>query len=72
MLGASAGLTGFLVVEETYGKLHRGEPLAKPNGEEEDGIDVRSLSEAGGPTQVGSNELASLGGGNGAKELKSQ
>ncbi|KAG9106737.1 hypothetical protein FRC07_008752, partial [Ceratobasidium sp. 392] len=40
MLGTSAGLTGFLVVEETYGKLRRGEPIAKPSGAEQDVIDA--------------------------------
>lgn len=45
MLGTSAGLTGFLVIEETYGKLRRGEPLAKPSGVEQDAIDAREHSQ---------------------------
>ncbi|KAH7320370.1 hypothetical protein B0J17DRAFT_298607 [Rhizoctonia solani] len=45
LLGTSAGLTSFLVVEETYGKLRRGEPLAKPSAAEQDAIDARELSE---------------------------
>lgn len=72
MLGTSAGLTGFLVVEETYGKLHRGEPLAKPSGAEQDAIDARSRSEAGEPTRVNSNGAETLGGESVAKELKIQ
>jgi len=36
LMGTCAGLTSFLVIEETYGKLLRGEALAKPNAAEED------------------------------------
>ncbi|KAG8858347.1 hypothetical protein FRB91_009932 [Serendipita sp. 411] len=36
MMGTCAGLTSFLVVEETFGKLHRGEPISKPNASEQD------------------------------------
>jgi hypothetical protein len=36
MLGICAGLTSFLVIEECYGKLLRGEALSKPNAAEED------------------------------------
>lgn len=35
MLGTCAGLTTFLVIEETYGKLARGEPIAKMSAAEE-------------------------------------
>lgn len=35
LLGVAAGVTSFLVICETYGKLHRGEPLAKMNASEE-------------------------------------
>jgi hypothetical protein len=34
LMGIGAGLTSFLVIEETYGKLLRGEPLAKPSASE--------------------------------------
>lgn len=36
MMGTAAGLTSFLVVEETFGKLRRGEPIAKLNASEEE------------------------------------
>ncbi|KAG8829742.1 hypothetical protein FRC17_006134 [Serendipita sp. 399] len=42
MMGTCAGLTGFLVVEETYGKLHRGEPIAKPSASEQDAADLQA------------------------------
>ncbi|KAG8738892.1 hypothetical protein FRC10_006409 [Ceratobasidium sp. 414] len=47
MLGTSAGLTSFLVIEETYGKLRRGEPIAKPSGTEQDMIDARAHAAEG-------------------------
>ncbi|KAF8594592.1 hypothetical protein BDV93DRAFT_549179 [Ceratobasidium sp. AG-I] len=72
MLGISAGLTAFLVIEETYGKLHRGEPLAKMSGAEKDAMDARSRSEDGEPMRVDSNEVQTLAGGSEAKVLKSQ
>ncbi|CAE6481996.1 unnamed protein product [Rhizoctonia solani] len=69
MLGTSAGLTSFLVVEETYGKLHRGEPLAKPNAAEQDVIDAReSLAEE--RPGVHSNLSGSME--SGIKEMKTQ
>ncbi|KAG8748183.1 hypothetical protein FRC12_013902 [Ceratobasidium sp. 428] len=64
MLGASAGLTGFLVVEETYGKLRRGEPIAKPSGAEQDAIDAaRAHAEVEGEhaTRIESNGVISGG-----------
>lgn len=36
MLGTCAGLTAFLVVEEVYGKLLRGEAITKPDAAQED------------------------------------
>jgi hypothetical protein len=61
MLGTCAGLTTFLVIEETYGKLARGEPIAKPNASEVDtaaalaeaeerrkrGLDIEARSDSG-------------------------
>ncbi|KAG8708270.1 hypothetical protein FRC08_018982 [Ceratobasidium sp. 394] len=47
VLGTSAGLTSFLVIEETYGKLRRGEPLAKPSGTEQDVIDAMAHAAEG-------------------------
>ncbi|CUA75353.1 hypothetical protein RSOLAG22IIIB_05858 [Rhizoctonia solani] len=73
MLGTSAGLTSFLVVEETYGKLRRGEPLAKPNAGEQDVIDAResSVEERPAVTRVNSNlESGSME--SGVKEMKTQ
>lgn len=61
LLGICAGLTGFLVLEETYGKLHRGEALAKPNGTEQDVIDAREGKDTG-----------STEGDTSVKELKAQ
>ncbi|KAG8711188.1 hypothetical protein FRC11_003430 [Ceratobasidium sp. 423] len=57
LLGTSAGLTSFLVVEETYGKLRRGEPLAKPNAAEQDVIDAREHAAEDRPdaTRIDSN-----------------
>ncbi|KAG8718215.1 hypothetical protein FRC08_005709 [Ceratobasidium sp. 394] len=47
VLGTSAGLTSSLVIEETYGKLRRGEPLAKPSGTKQDVIDVMAHAAEG-------------------------
>ncbi|KAG9088493.1 hypothetical protein FS749_002127 [Ceratobasidium sp. UAMH 11750] len=47
VLGTSAGLTSILVIEETYGKLRRGEPLAKPSGAEQDVIDAMAHATEG-------------------------
>ncbi|CCO36216.1 hypothetical protein RSOLAG1IB_08478 [Rhizoctonia solani AG-1 IB] len=73
LLGTSAGLTSFLVVEETYGKLRRGEPLAKPSAAEQDVIDAREHSTDGRPDamRVDSN-LESGSVDSGIKEAKTQ
>lgn len=46
MLGTCAGLTSFLVIEETYGKLARGEPIAKLNASEADAAAALALADA--------------------------
>ncbi|KAF8748993.1 Bacterial low temperature requirement A protein (LtrA) [Rhizoctonia solani] len=68
-----AGLTSFLVVEETYGKLRRGEPLAKPSAAEQDVIDAREHSVEDRPdaTRIDSN-LESGSVESGIKEVKTQ
>ncbi|ELU38088.1 LtrA domain-containing protein [Rhizoctonia solani AG-1 IA] len=73
LLGTSAGLTSFLVVEETYGKLRRGEPLAKPSAAEQDVIDAREHSVEDRPdaTRIDSN-LESGSVESGIKEVKTQ
>ncbi|CUA75340.1 hypothetical protein RSOLAG22IIIB_05843 [Rhizoctonia solani] len=73
LLGTSAGLTSFLVIEEIYGNLRRGEPLAKLHATEQEVIDARELltDERTDTTHVNSNvESALLE--NGAKEMKTQ
>jgi hypothetical protein len=60
MLGNSAGLTSFLVIEETYGKLRRGEPLAKPNAAEQDAIDARAHVAEADVERVNSSDTISL------------
>ncbi|PVG04558.1 hypothetical protein CPB86DRAFT_777843 [Serendipita vermifera] len=40
LMGIGAGLTSFLVIEETYGKLWRGEPLAKLSASEKAAAEV--------------------------------
>jgi hypothetical protein len=42
LLGVTAGITGFLVVIETYGKLQRGEPLSKLSAAEQDAADAQN------------------------------
>jgi hypothetical protein len=61
------------VVEETYGKLRRGEPLAKPIAAEQDVIDAREHSTDGRPDamRVDSN-LESGSVDSGIKEAKTQ
>ncbi|KAF8672052.1 Bacterial low temperature requirement A protein (LtrA) [Rhizoctonia solani] len=73
LLGTSAGLTSFLVVEETYGKLRRGEPLAKPSAAEQDVIDAREHSVEDRPdaTRIDSN-LESGSVESGIKEVKTE
>ncbi|CAE6458086.1 hypothetical protein ACGC1H_006833 [Rhizoctonia solani] len=73
LMGTSAGLTSFLVVEETYGKLRRGEPLAKLNATEQDVIDAREHSSEERPdaTRVNSN-AESVSVESGMKEIKVQ
>lgn len=41
LLGVAAGITAFLVITETYGKLHRGEPLSKLSAAEQDAADAQ-------------------------------
>ncbi|EUC55381.1 LtrA domain protein [Rhizoctonia solani AG-3 Rhs1AP] len=77
LMGTSAGLTSFLVVEETYGKLRRGEPLAKLNATEQDVIDAREQSrsseERPDAIRVDSNvESVSVSVESGMKEIKVQ
>ncbi|KAG9075097.1 hypothetical protein FRC06_010268 [Ceratobasidium sp. 370] len=75
VLGTSAGLTSFLVVEETYGKLRRGEPIAKPSGAEQDVIDARAhAAEGEQATRIESYGAISVGssGGDKIKEVKTQ
>lgn len=59
MLANSAGLTTFLVIEETYGKLHRGEPLAKPSATEKDMMDAKAHAEEAEITRNNSPEAMS-------------
>jgi hypothetical protein len=42
LLGVAAGITAFLVITETYGKLQRGEPLSKPSAAEQDAVDAQN------------------------------
>jgi hypothetical protein len=42
LLGVAAGITAFLVITETYGKLQRGEPLSKPTAAEQDAADAQN------------------------------
>ncbi|QRV83039.1 low temperature requirement protein LtrA [Ceratobasidium sp. AG-Ba] len=79
VLGISAGLTSFLVIEETYGKLRRGEPLAKPSGAEQDAIDAslqrEHAEEAERAARIDSNGALSTRSGSvesGLKEGKTQ
>ncbi|KAF8598975.1 hypothetical protein BDV93DRAFT_526376 [Ceratobasidium sp. AG-I] len=60
MLANSAGLTTFLVVEETYGKLRRGEPLAKPSAAEQDMMDARAHAAEVDITRINSSETMSM------------
>jgi len=43
LLGVAAGITSFLVISETFGKLHRGEPLSKLSAGEQDAANARQL-----------------------------
>jgi hypothetical protein len=40
-MGVAAAITTFLVITETYGKLHRGEPLSKLSAAEQDAADAQ-------------------------------
>jgi len=42
LLGVAAGITAFLVITETYGKLQRGEPLSKATAAEQDAADAQN------------------------------
>lgn len=64
MLANAAGLTTFLVIEETYGKLRRGEPLAKPNAAEQDVMDARARAADLDVTRIDSFETMSMDSGN--------
>ncbi|KAG9089363.1 hypothetical protein FRC06_001589, partial [Ceratobasidium sp. 370] len=51
MLGNSAGLISLLVIGETYGKLRRVEPIAKPNILEQDSMNSAVRDTEGGTTR---------------------
>ena len=60
MLANSAGLTTFLVIEETYGKLRRGEPLAKPTAAEQDMMDARAHAAEVDVARISSSDTMSV------------
>ncbi|KAG9121449.1 hypothetical protein FRC07_002592 [Ceratobasidium sp. 392] len=60
MLSNSAGLTTLLVVTETFGKIRRGEPLAKPNAMEHDPMATRSHGANNRLARIESNGVDSV------------
>jgi hypothetical protein len=45
-MAIAASITTFLVITETYGKLHRGEPLSKLSAAEQDAADAQKARSA--------------------------